>query len=645
MRPLRLLAWIAILASGMAAQTFDVVVVGATTAGVGAALAAGRQGMRVALIDETPTIGGLLANGLCNTDLRSPGGSSGIFEEFRLRSQKYYTTNFPDDPAMKNEPMAKLGFRYEPHIAEKILREMIAEIPSIQIFNQRYTTRVLKEGKRVTGVVTKDTSDANEMTFRAAVTIDATHEGDLLPLAGAKFRLGREPRSEEEPHAGAIYMTHDGEILGSGEGDDKIQAFAMLATIKDYGPGADKSIPQPPHYDPKNYAPEKITDTFWLHGGSLPNHKYELNENMDGTDAADLNGGYITGNRAVRRQIWEKYRDYTLGYIYFRQHVMGEKNIGLAEDEFVDNHNFPYELYVREGRRLEGVAMFKERDAIKVPSFPRPPLRQDSIAVGDWAIDSHAVSRDTEGYIYFSMGDRFHTSSPYQAPYGIMVPREIDGLLVPMAVSATHVGFQVLRLEAIRVAMGQAAGDAAALCVKQKIQPRAVPVPKLQAMLLDQNQALYYYTDVIPSTPHFHAIEHISMAGIDPGYDDFSYKPAQPASHADAAKYLFKALNLTVKMDYSDLWKIMTWPLKVHNSQHCTPDHWGTYYLMTLYNMGAFSMDELANMNPDAPTSAAELEAWAKVAAGKKPVPPALKAGQVTRAELAQFVDDLRGTR
>jgi hypothetical protein len=85
----------------------------------------------------------------------------------------------------------------------------------------------------------------------------------------------------------------------------------------------------------------------------------------------------------------------------------------------------------------------------------------------------------------------------------------------------------------------------------------------------------------------------------------------------------------------------MNWHLQVHNSQHCTPDHWGTYYLMTLYNMGAFSTAVLAEMNPDAPTSSEELEAWAKVAAGKKPVPPALKPGPVTRAELAQFVDDL----
>lgn len=159
-------------------------------------------------------------------------------------------------------------------------------------------------------------------------------------------------------------------------------------------------------------------------------------------------------------------------------------------------------------------------------------------------------------------------------------------------------------------------------------------------MLLDQNQTLYYYKDVIPSTPHYRAIERISMAGIDSGYDDFTYKPEQAASHADVAKYLFKALNLPVKMDYSDLWEIMRWPVKVHNTQHCTPDHWGTYYLMTLYNMGAFTKQQLGDMDPDGTTSGAELAAWAKVATGGKAVPQ-VGGGQVTRADLAQYVYDL----
>ncbi|MGH9666478.1 MAG: FAD-dependent oxidoreductase, partial [Bryobacteraceae bacterium] len=387
-------------------------------------------------------------------------------------------------------------------------------------------------------------------------------------------------------------MTLQGEVFGSGAGDDKIQAYALLITIKDYGPGANKTIPKPPHYDPKNYAPEKDRATFWYRGGMLPNHKAEVNEMLDGTDAvdlADLNKEYINGTRADRHRVWEKYRDYSLGYLYFRQTAMGDKNWGLPDDEFTDNGNVPYELYVREGRRLEGVYMFSEPDAIRVPGFPRPPLQKDSIAVGDWSIDSHPVARDTEGYIYLhSTSDQYKISAPYQAPYGVMVPKTVDGLLVPMAVSATHVGFQVLRLEPIRVSMGQAAGDAAALCVKRHIQPRDVPVRELQRMLLDQGNALFYYTDVPPANPYFQDIQYLSQAGAVRGFDDFSFRPNQPATNAELAKIVFHGLNLKVKMDYTDLWKVMRWH---RGTQYSTPYHWATYYLLTLKNMGAFSDD------------------------------------------------------
>lgn len=636
-------------------KTFDVVVVGGTTAGVGAAIAAGREGMRVAVIEETPTLGGLLANGLCSTD-GSPEVCTGIFEDFRKRNLAYYQKNFPNDATMKNVPKARVGLRYEPSVADKLIKEMIAEIPSVHVFYGRYATKVFKQGKRVAGVATEDLEGKHPLTFAAAITIDATHEGDLLPLAGADFRLGREPRSAEEPHAGAIYMTLAGEVFGSGEGDKKLQAYALLATIKDYGPNTDKTIPKPPGYDPNNYAPEPIKDTFWYTGGALPNSKYELNENMDGTDVTEINWNYIASDRAGRRRIWEKYRDYTLGYIYFRQTVMGEKNLGLADDEFTDNHNLPYILYVREGRRLEGVHMFNERDCLRVPGFPRPPLQKDSIAVSDWHIDAHAVSRDTEGYMYLGMADPYHISAPVQAPYGIMVPKEIDGLLVPMAVSATHIGFQVLRLEPIRVAMGQAAGVAAARCVQQSIQPRQVEVKELQSTLIQQRQTLFLYTDVPPAAEHFEAIQRIGLAGIDPGYSDFSFHPDDPATLAYVAKYLFVGLKLPVKMDFTDLWKIM--PSKnpkfsPHRStQHCTPDHWATYYLMTLYNLGAFNEEVLQHMDPDAPAQRADLVRWAAAALKVEPdAHPVLAAeaqkadGTFTRAELAEFLIALMGKR
>lgn len=626
-----------------AEERTDVIVVSGSSAGVAAAIAAGRQGVRVVVIEETPTLGGLLSNGLSNTDLRSPGGSSGIFEEFRLRVQNYYHEHDPDDPAYKLVPFAREGFRYEPHVADQIFKQIVAEIPSIHVYYQRIVTHVLKIDNRVTGVVTEDIHGGHPITFAAPVTIDATQEGDLLPLAGAAFRLGREARSLEEPHAGKIYMTLDGEIFGSGEGDDKIQAYAMLITIKDYGPSADKTIATPPNYDAKNYAPDKPEATFWHRGGLLPNHKAEVNETLDGTDAvdlADLNREYINGSRADRRRVWEKYRDYTLGYLYFRQTAMGEKNLGLADDEYVDNRNLPYILYAREGRRLEGTCMFTERDAVRVPGFARPQLQKHSIAVGDWSIDSHAVARDGEGYINLTAhADPWKASAPYQAPYGVMVPKEVDGLLVPAAVSATHVGFQVLRLEPIRVSMGQAAGDAAALCVKRQIQPRDVPVPELQDMLVDEGNSLFYYTDVPPANPYFKAIQKLSQAGAVEGFDDYSFRPDAPTTKGALAKIIFRSLHLKVKMDYTDLWKVMRWH---HGTQFSTPYHWATYYLLTLYNMGAFDADTLARLDPDAPATRADLEQWSAVAL-RRPKPETVSNGerQVSRGEVCEYVEGL----
>jgi hypothetical protein len=625
-----------------------VVVVSGTTGGIGAALAAGRQGMKVALIEESPALGGMVTNGVSDTNLHSPGASSGIFEEFRLRCQKYYEQNFPDDPVMKKFANARLGFRSEPHVADLLFKQMLAEVPSIEVFYKRYVVKVLKTGNRVTGVATRNVNEADEITFLAPVTIDGTTEGDLLPLAGAKFRIGREPRSAEEPHAGQIYMTWTGEMFGSGEGDDKLQAFAMLLTIKDYGPNADKTIPKPPGYDPRSYCPEPKEETLYHRGHVLPNFKYEFNENLDGTDATEINQGWVNASRAERRKIWEKYRDYSLGYLYFRQTEMGERNLGLCEDEFTDNGHLPYILYVREGRRLEGVYVFNERDAIRVPGFLRPPLQKDSIAVGDWDIDSHPVSRDTEGYVYLSeTADKFKVSAPCQAPYGILVPKSVDGLLVPMAVSSTHVGFQVLRLEPIRVSLGQAAGNAAALCVKNNLQPRNIPVAELQEMMLEQDCSLFYYKDLSPAHAYFKSVQHLSQAGVVQGYDDFTFRPDRNATKAELAKMVFHGLGLKVKMDYTDLWKVMPWS---KNPQYCTPYHWATYYLMTLYNMGAISTEDLKKMDPDSPATRGELVRWFATALATSPgAHPLLSEeakkedGPISRGEAASLTVKLAG--
>ena len=141
-------------------KELDVIVAGGTTAGVGAAIAAGRQGMRVAVIEETPVLGGMIANGLCNTD-GSPAACTGVFEEFRHRSLAYYQQNFPRDPVVSSHPKGKLDLHYEPSVADRLFREMAAEIPSVTVYYRRHVAAVLKRANRVIGVVTRDLDDGS----------------------------------------------------------------------------------------------------------------------------------------------------------------------------------------------------------------------------------------------------------------------------------------------------------------------------------------------------------------------------------------------------------------------------------------------------------------------------------------------------
>ena len=603
---------------GAAIRQYDVVVVGATASGVGAAMAAGREGLKVALTEESPSLGGIISNGVCNTNVRSLGGSNGIFEEFRLRVLDHYRKTIPDDPILNqrptgdshfyplNRPWGSTGLVYEPRVADLILKKMMAETPNVEVFYHHYPVRVLKEKNRVTGVVTRSAKDAGEIEFHARITMDATHEGDLLPMAGAAFRLGREPRTPEEPHAGKIYMTWDGHYFGTGEGDNKLQSYSLFAIAKDYGPGADKTIPKPPGYEPSRYNPVRQLRP------SLPNRKMVISAEL-----TDLPNQYIEGDRAERKRIFEVYRNHLLGWVYYVQTVGGQKHIGLAEDEFADNGNVAYMLYVREARRLEGVYVFNERDCVKVPGFRRPPLLKASIAVVDWESDSHQMTRDYEGYVHWAPDSRdpYKMYTPSQIPYWVMVPKEVDGLLVPMAVSATHIGFGVLRIDPSRLNMGQAAGVAAGMAIRAGVQPRQIPVSELQRRLLAQGQTLFFYSDLYPSHKYFQAIQRLSMAGVTDGYDDFSFRPDEPATRADASQFVFHGLGLEVKVDdwATDFYKMRHWN---PGNESGPPFHWASYFLMTLYKLRAIDEATALKLKATDLTTRGEVAHWIRAGLG-----------------------------
>jgi hypothetical protein len=249
-----------------------------------------------------------------------------------------------------------------------------------------------------------------------------------------------------------------------------------------------------------------------------------------------VNYGWPGAGYAERARIARLYRDHALGFLYFLQTERGLKRLGLAEDEFRDNGNFPLTLYVREGRRIQGLVTLTERD---VPEA-RTHVQRRSVGIGDYPMDSHAVRPKTD-WATPDMGEGefwlFRYTPWYQVPYGVIVPERVQGLLVPMAVSATHVAYGTLRMEPVRMALGEVAGTAAACAIRLRLQPRDLPARFLQDKLLQRRAAITWFADVSSATPHYWGIQFLGAQGFFP---EEAFRPNAVTTRGDAAGALLR---------------------------------------------------------------------------------------------------------
>jgi hypothetical protein len=176
-----------------------------------------------------------------------------------------------------------------------------------------------------------------------------------------------------------------------------------------------------------------------------------------------------------------------------------------------------------------------------------PLLRRNSIGIGEYPIDSKAVLPKTDlSTPDKGQGDYYivNASTAFQVPYGSLLPRDTEGLLVPVALSATHVAFSSIRMDPTWTVLGQAAGVAAALSVKRGVLPRALPLADLQAELVAQKLKLAFYWDVEATDPAFTAIQLLSVRGIASGDANRCFRPAESLTRADAAQFVYRAFNL-----------------------------------------------------------------------------------------------------
>ena len=560
---------------------YDVAVIGGTPAGIAAAIAAGRTGKTVILIEQSPVLGGMLSSGVIRLDDLYVESNSGVMEEFRQRVKVYHRTELAEDPLVKahltRDPRfpwnVAEGRAWQPHTAARIYAEIVAEVGAITTRFNEVAVDVEMKGNRVTGVITQDRDNQGKLgkkqAYNAKVIIDATYEADLAAFANVPFRIGREGRSGEEPHAGRIYTNFFRGVPGTlkatilpestGEADDRSQAFTYRLTGKDYGrPDHPYRIKEPPpNYDSTKYRWNSNSKPI------IPNRKFDLLGISWGGDLTGYGTRWVLADWEERVTIERIFRNYDLGWLYYIQTEGGSPNIGIPDDEFMDNNNLPYRLYVRQGRRIDGRYTLKESDIHKDlrGNGLRGPLNSNSVAIGVYGIDAHNVQGPTsrkeprsgegaaEGTLHL-----FDVTGPYQIPYGVMVPKQHRGILFPVGISSTHVAMCTVRMEPVWSSLGQAAGVAAALAIDHDMELGDLPVSQIQDELVKQGCVLFFYTDLPKDVPAFEAVQKLSLLGAVANNDpDRFHSDGPSASLTDLNKkaYRFRPKELVTRSEFA----------------------------------------------------------------------------------------------
>lgn len=500
-------------------STSDVLVYGGTAAGVIAAYSAARQGLHVVLLEPGHHLGGMVTGGLSATDLGDPDVIGGYARQFYRRVDAHYGRHRLDRAS---------DWLSEPHVAEDAFGAMLGEAGVEVIFGTR-----LREHHGVTvsdrNIASVTSEDGRE--WRGKVFVDCSYEGDLLAQSGVTYTWGRESeQTYGETLAGvrtttpkhqfgwpmpAYHGDHQlypevspGPLPAAGSGDQNVQAYNFRLILTD-DPANRLPLPKPNGYDPSQFALlARYLQDFqsrtgrepslkdFLYAVRLPNHKVDFNNSGPiSTDYIGHSRAYPDASYEDKQKIREEHLRYAEGLLYFLAHdpavpakLKGQlKAWGLPKDEFADSDHWSRELYIREGRRMVGAYVVTQAD------LQTNPIKPDSIGMGSYNSDSHNVQRVAmpDGLVR-NEGDTQVPVQPYQIPYRVMTPHreEMQNLLVPVCLSASHVAYSSLRMEPQYMILGQAAGVAAALAAKGGVPVQNIPIARLQRELLKTGTVL-----------------------------------------------------------------------------------------------------------------------------------------------------------
>ena len=550
----------------------EILIVGGGTGGVAAALASGRAGRRVVLLEETDWLGGQVsAQGVSALDehehIEAFGGTAS-YTRFRDSLRDHYRSQAGAAGQQADfNPGACWVTRlaFEPRVAVEVIERMLAphvDAGLLVIHRRMKVVAVRMEGERVAAVIAMGLDDHQLIAFCPQLVIDASELGDLLPLCGAEHVLGAE----------TIAATGEAQAQPVAAKAHCVQSFTYTFACERRDEGENHVIARPQKYQHYQIA-QPYSLSIEVHGGEIYGETsgwldYRLFDTMPGTK-----GGLWTYRRLLERSLFagavshdltlfnwpgNDYRDrsildaspleaaralqdakrVSLGFLYWLQTDApatgdrhGAPEIRLRGDVMGSADGLSKFPYIRESRRIRAVKTIVEQE---VSAHHQGGVRAahfaDSVGIGWYPIDIHRAGPD-------DIGASCRTK-PFQIPLGALLPVRIANLIAGAKnIGTTHITNGCYRLHPIEWNIGEAAGALAAFALNERVAPaqvrqRADLLHRFQHRLLEDGMPLAWLIDVGLDHPAFVASQLMFMRDPSAFDADLLFHPDAPISDA-----------------------------------------------------------------------------------------------------------------
>ena len=418
--------------------SYDVIVAGSGPAGICAAVAAARQGAKVALVERYGVVGGNLTAGYVGPIL-------GMVSKGTMRDEIVQLLGVPE-----NDMIGETGRAHDFERAKMLLAQFVNH-PNIDVYLQTTVTDVVKEGNAVVGLIV--TAGEGQFVIKGAVTVDATGDGLVSYLAGAQTEKGREDGLMQP-------VTLEFTIAGV----DESKGIICIGDVDEVKLGDERFLDYCKRLAVAGEIPEKIA-AVRLHPMVYDGYRQVNTTQVNGVDMTRVEQ-IFKADLELREQMY-------LLEEFFHKHIPGYENCRVISSGTTTG--------VRETRRVIG-------DYVITAEEMAAGCRFDDVIVhrAEFIVDIHnpAGSGQAEEHIQYC--------DPYDLPYRCFTPKGVENLYTAgRCISGTHRAHASYRVMSICMAMGEAVGVAAALCAAEGVTPRELDVKKLQKSLTDKGIELY----------------------------------------------------------------------------------------------------------------------------------------------------------